>query len=57
MKDIGKLQDAKSQFSKVVEDNLLKDPQYVTRNEGNYSAAQVPIMNPWSKQGDTRSED
>jgi len=29
----------------------------VTRNESDYSAAQVPIMNPWSKQGDPRSED
>jgi len=27
------------------------------RNESDYSAAQVPIMNPWSKQGDPRSED
>jgi prevent-host-death family protein len=31
MKTIWKLQDAKSQFSKVVEDALHKGPQYVTR--------------------------
>ncbi|MBW1689792.1 MAG: type II toxin-antitoxin system prevent-host-death family antitoxin [Deltaproteobacteria bacterium] len=31
MKTIWKLQDAKSQFSKVVEEALHKGPQYVTR--------------------------
>jgi prevent-host-death family protein len=31
MKTIWKLQEAKSQFSKVVEDALQKGPQYVTR--------------------------
>ena len=31
MKAIWKLQDAKSQFSKVVEEALRKGPQYVTR--------------------------
>ena len=29
----------------------------VTRNESDYRAARVPIINPWSKQEDTRSED
>ena len=28
----------------------------VTRNEADYSAARVPIMNPWGSQGDARSE-
>jgi len=31
MKTVWKLQDAKSQFSKVVEDALKKGPQYITR--------------------------
>ena len=31
MKDIWKLQDAKSKFSKVVEDALQKGPQFVSR--------------------------
>ena len=31
MKNIWKLQDAKSQFSKVIEDALKNGPQYVTR--------------------------
>jgi len=31
MKNIWKLQDAKSQFSKVTEDALKNSPQYVTR--------------------------
>jgi antitoxin Phd len=89
MNAIWKLQDAKSQFSKLVEAALQKGPQYVTRrgteavviisskeyekltshkprfkdfllscpkldqefefdrHESNYSAARVPIMNPW----------
>ena len=31
MKNVWKLQDAKSQFSKVVKDALRNGPQYVTR--------------------------
>ena len=31
MKTVWKLQDAKSQFSKVVEDALTSGPQYITR--------------------------